>query len=364
MSETRYIPDNAIHPGETLREVLEEKGMSNKELALRTGKPEQTISKVVQGKSSITTSMAIAFEKVLELPVNFWMNLQRDYDETLARISYDERCKAAEDWARAFPYKEMVKWEWVPKTSKAAEKARHLFNFFKVSSEEAWKKGYVEGGLRAAYRLDLAHNTKKHAITAWLRKGEILAAEQSLPQYDEKKLKALLPLLKNIMARGGSNFFEELKGLCNDAGLCILLVPSLPGAPIHGSSRWLKDVPVIQLSVRYRKYDRFWFTLFHELAHILLHGSTYVSLELEKYNSYDEKKEIEANEWAAEWLLSDAEFEQLKTLNYKSPNTINSFAKKVNTHPSVIVGRLQREDLVGYDDWKLNSLLTKLHLES
>lgn len=361
MNTTSYIPDIAIHPGETLLEILNEKGMSSKELALRTEKPERTISRVINGKSAITSEMAIAFEKVLDLPATFWMNLQQNYNENLARITYNERCKDAADWARQFPYARMAKFGWVPRTTKAQEKAGHLFDFFKVSSEQAWINSYVSGGLRAAHRLDLAHNTKKQAITAWLRKGELLADKEILPEYDEKKLRAILPDLRKIMAQGKNGFFKELKELCNNAGLCILLVPNLTGAPIHGSSRWLKGVPVVQLSVRYKKYDRFWFTFFHELAHILLHGITYVSLELDHYDAYDKEKEKEANQWAAQWLISDEDFNQLKSLNYKNPTVIKAYSKKVNTHPSVIVGRLQRENLVEYNDINLNRLLTKLH---
>lgn len=360
MKTKQFIPDIAIHPGETLKEVLDERGMSNKELALRTSKPERTISRVLNGKSGLTSEMAIAFEKVLELPATFWMNLQRDYDETLARIDYNNRCVEASEWAKQFPYPKMASLGWVPKTSKAYEKAANLFQFFRVSSESAWVNSYVDGGLRVAHRLDLAHNSNKQAITAWLRQGEILASRFDLPDYNEKKLKQLLPTLKDIMASGEPNFFDKLNVLCREVGVCVLLVPNLPGAPIHGSCRWLKGTPVIQLSVRYKQYDKFWFTFFHELAHILLHGNTYVSLELDQYNPLDQSKEDEADHWAAEWLLSNEDFLLLLECDYKNVKIIMDFAKSVNTHPSVVIGRLQREGFIPYNDWNLNRLLTKL----
>ena len=130
MSNTTYIPDIAFHPGETLKEILEENGMTNKELSLRTNKPEKTISKVVNGTSALTPDMAIAFETVLGLPAQFWMNLQRDFDETSARLNHVKNCQDAQEWARQFPYPKMVELGWVAKTSKAEEKAHHLLNFF------------------------------------------------------------------------------------------------------------------------------------------------------------------------------------------------------------------------------------------
>ncbi len=358
-----FVPHSAIHPGETLAELLDENDMSNKEFALRTGKPEKTISLVVNGKSAITPNMAVAFEKVLGLNARFWMSLQRDYEETLARISHEQRCEDAADWARDFPYAKMVKLGWVPKTVKAPEKAQNLFDFFQVSSESAWHKSYVTGGLRAAYRLDLAHNPIKHSITAWLRKGEIEAGKLELPAYSSKRLKAALPGLKKIMARGDQNFYSELNRLCAHAGVCILLVPNLPGAPIHGSSRWLKGIPVIQLSVRYKKYDRFWFTLFHEIAHIILHGSTYVSLEIDQYDANDQLREKEADDWAAKQLFSDYHLGQLKQMDYSNPKVIKAFAAEINTHPSIVVGRLQKEQLISYSNVRLNNLHISLDLQ-
>lgn len=362
MSNSTYTPDIAFHPGETLKEILEEKGMTNKELALRSNKPEKTISKVVNGTSALTPAMAIAFETVLGLPAQFWMNLQRDFDETSARLNHVKNCQDAKEWARQFPYPKMVELEWIPKTSKADEKAHHLLNFFAVTTQSAWDKSYVDGGLRVAARLDLANNAKKHAITAWLRKGELLANEVSLCKYSQKQLKEIIPELKTIMAEGKPGFYNKLKTLCASAGVCVILVPSLPSATIMGCSRWIKGMPVIQMSERYKKYDRFWFTFFHEIAHVLLHGSTYVSLEMNHYEADAEPKEQEANDWAGELLFSNDDLLRLKKMDYLNPKTIKQFAQEINTHPSIIVGRMQREGLIGYDDWVLNDLHIQLKL--
>jgi HTH-type transcriptional regulator/antitoxin HigA len=362
MSNTTYIPDIAFHPGETLKEILEEKGMTNKELALRTNKPEKTISKVVNGTSALTPDMAIAFETVLGLPAQFWMNLQRDYDETSARLNHVKNCQDAQEWARQFPYPKMVELGWVPKTSKAEEKAHNLFRFFEITTEAAWEKSYVEGGLRVAARLDLAHNVKKHAITAWLRKGELEVKGVELPSFSKTQLKKIIPELKTIMIAGQSGFFNELRSICASAGVCVILVPSLPSATIHGCSRWINGMPVIQLCERYKRYDRFWFTFFHEIAHVLLHGSKYVSLEMNNYETDAEPKEQEANDWAGEQLFSNEDLDRLKQMDYSNPKVVKKFAQEINTHPCIIVGRLQREKLVGYDDWVLNDLHIQLRL--
>lgn len=361
MNNNTYIPEIAFHPGETLKEILDERGMTNKELALRSNKPEKTISKVVNGTSALTPDMAIAFETVLGLPTQFWMNLQRDYEETKARQTHLKNCQESKEWARQFPYSKMAELKWVPKTSKAEEKAHHLLHFFEVTTETAWEKSYVDGGLRVAARLDLAHNAKKHAITAWLRKGELLARDVALPKFSKAHLKKIIPELRSIMIQGRSGFFNELQAICAKAGVYVILVPSLPSATIQGCSRWINDMPVIQMSERYKKYDRFWFTFFHEIAHIMLHGSTYVSLEMNHYEVDAEPKEKEANDWAGEQLFSNEDLERLKQMDYSNPRVIKEYAKEIKTHPSIIVGRLQREKLISYQNHLLNAL--HVHLE-
>ena len=63
-SKYTYQPDYAIHPGETLREKLEELQMSPKEFSIRTGKPIKTVSEILNSKSAITSEMAVQFEKL------------------------------------------------------------------------------------------------------------------------------------------------------------------------------------------------------------------------------------------------------------------------------------------------------------
>ena len=84
----QYIPQIYFHPGETLAEKLEEMGMNCKEFAGRTGKPEKTINAVLEGKIAITPDLAVQFENVTQIPVHFWLNSQRNYDEFKAKKVY------------------------------------------------------------------------------------------------------------------------------------------------------------------------------------------------------------------------------------------------------------------------------------
>ena len=80
-----YIPDRVSLPGETLQEILDERQMSQADLALATGRPPKTIHEILEGKAPITPDTAAQLEQALGVPASFWNNLERNYQEYLVR---------------------------------------------------------------------------------------------------------------------------------------------------------------------------------------------------------------------------------------------------------------------------------------
>ena len=132
-----------FHPGKTLKSKLQEMGMSIKEFAVRTSKPEKTIIAVINGSSSITTEMAVAFENVTRIPAHFWINKQRMYDEYQVRLKREEVIAQSEDWMRKFPIAELVKRNWIPECATVEEKVNALLSFFGISTQKAWEDYYL-----------------------------------------------------------------------------------------------------------------------------------------------------------------------------------------------------------------------------
>jgi HTH-type transcriptional regulator / antitoxin HigA len=348
----QYIPDAISHPGETLREKLEELGMGPKEFAVRTGKPEKTISLILNGESSITPDMAVLFETVLKIPARFWLRRQDLYDESLARRKRQEAIEAAIPWAKSFPYTEMAKKGWVAQARNAKEKVVQLFEFFSLATHKAWDSYYLESTLKVEFRISLAHTKTPHALSAWLRRGDILAAGLDAPEYAAKKLKAILPQLKSIMAVQPHDFFRQIQALCLSAGVKVVHTPCLPKAPIHGAARWIDGnaTPLIQLSDRYKRNDVFWFSFFHELGHVLLHGKKDIFLECVDYEGKDLEKEAEADAFAIEWTLSEEQEAIIMQEQALDREKILAYAQAFNTHPALIIGRLQKKGIIPYSD--------------
>lgn len=344
----QYTPETVSHPGKTLQEKLFELKMGPKEFAIRTGKPEKTISQIISGESSITMDMAVLFESVLHIPSKFWINRQSNYDEAVARLKRKEVLTESLEWAAHFPYPEMAKMGWVKATRQMEEKIEELFSFFSIANPKAFDDYYFKEKLKLNFRMSLSATQKPFSCAAWLRRGELQASEMSNVSYDKKRFEESLHDIKNLMAEHPDNFFEQLQKICLSSGVKIVYTPCLPGAAVNGSSRWIGDTPIIQMSARYKQNDIFWFTFFHEACHILKHGKKHVSIETVDYDEEEIKEEKEADEFAIKWTFS--RIEELEVLHSRplSEDDILRFAKKFNTHPALIIGRFHHKKLLPY----------------
>lgn len=345
-----YTPQSVSHPGVTLKEKLGELGMSQKEFAVRAGKPEQTIVKVINGESSLTPDMAVQFESVLHIPATFWLKRQQQYDEAVARLKRSEQLAKAYTWARSFPFKKMTAFGWLPKQRHSDELAGLLLDFFSMSSPEAWEKYYLSEKLKVDFRISLAHYSEPYAISAWLRQGELDSLKLDASPYEKKKFMKSLPDIKRLMADHPEDFFSQLQNICLNVGVKVVYTPCLPKAPIHGSTRWLHDdTPLIQLSARYKQNDRFWFTFFHEAGHILMHGKKHISIESAQNKGEVDDKELEANDFAVKWTFSEEEEQMVLAQGALKECDIIEFARKFGTHPAMIIGRFHHNNILPYN---------------
>lgn len=301
VKRNQYFPQSRPHPGITLKEKLEEMGMGPKEFALRTGKPEKTITAVLKGNSSITADMAVQFENVTKIPAQFWMNHQRGYDEYIARVKRQEVIEKAVVWARNFPLLQMTKFGWVNSVSTEQEMATQLLAFFGVASPESWENYYCNQQLKVAFRISLKRTKDPYAISAWLRKGELSAQQIQVAPYSEKTFREILSDVKSLMPEQPDNFFQQLQDICQKAGVKVVRTPFLQKAPINGATRWINDTPLIQLTDGGQRDGKFRFSFFHEAGHILLHGKKEIFLEQIGCEDKDLAKEKEADEFAGKF---------------------------------------------------------------
>ncbi len=342
----QYNPPIVFHPGELLAEKLDELGMGPKEFAVRSAKPEKTVTAILKGQSSITPDMAVRFESVTKIPAMFWLRHQQSYYEYGARKKRLIVLRESRAWAKRFPLSEMMKLKWIEKTNDPLEQTAQLLSFFGVSGADAWEDYYLKQKLKVAFGITLKHHHHPHSLSAWLRKGELQATHMEAPEYSATKFKKTLLELKSLMNTESRDWMHRLQKLCLSAGLKLVFTPSLSQLRVNGATRWINSTPLIQMSDKYKGVDVFWHNFFHQAGHVVLHGKKEVFLESENVNGSDAIKDSQARAFAMKLTLSEAEELQVREANTMGPVTIRRFAKQFNTHPAIIAARLHEKKLI------------------
>lgn len=338
-----YRPDYAVSPGEVLEFELDVRGMKQQELAKRTGLTPKHIGAIVNAKSSITPETAIKLERAIGMPAQYWMNLETQYQEILARIAEEKKLTRDLDWLKRIPVAAMAKKGWIEKSKDAKAQLVKVLQFFGIASVDQWDD--IWPNLAVAYRQHNHHEISPEAVSAWLRRAEIEASSIACAPYDKAKFRQALDEIRSLTSAPPEVFVPEMQSLCAAAGVAVVFVPSLPKTAVSGATRWLTSTKaLIQLSLRYKTDDHLWFTFFHEAGHILLHGKK--ELFLEGTNGLDIDKENEANEFSENELIPRKILTAFTQENRLSKANIKKFAEQLRIAPGIVVGQLQHKHLL------------------
>jgi HTH-type transcriptional regulator/antitoxin HigA len=359
---SQYQPDVVSPPGETLREMIDDLGMTQAELARRTGRPKKTINEIIQGKGAITPRTALQLERVLGAPASFWNARQQRYDEHIARLQERQRLEGDVDWLHRFPLRDMIRKHWINGCQDEVDQLRELLGFFGVASPHEWET--VWGQYDAAFRRTSAFKSNREEIAAWLRQGEIQAQAIDCQPYDADAFVAALKEVRSLTLEPPEIFQPRVQQLGGACGVAIVFVPQLPRTRVSGATRWLSpDKALVQLSLRYRTDDHLWFTFFHEAGHILLHGKRDVYLEGDEV---EDAKEQEADLFAQEILIPRDQLgmfvARLPSGRLPSTQDVRQFASSLGIAPGIVVGRLQHDEYVPYSHY--NRLKARLQWAS
>ena len=334
-------PDYAVAPGATLKETIEARGISQAELASRMGMSEKTISQIVNGVAPITYETAERLELVLGIPAHFWNRRELTYRQAIARAEVAARLNQDIAWLDKIPVRVLKDRGFIADVTEKSELVRLSLAFFGVSSVEAWQETWADP--IAQYRGKAVQEKKPGFVAAWLRMGEVQAASIAAEPFNAGLFREALQQLRGMTTEAARVWSKAMQDLCAKAGVAVVFTKEIPGAGVSGATRWLtKDKALIQLSLKYKTDDQFWFTFFHEAGHILLHGKRQVFVEFGLTTKSIEEEE--ANRFARTQLIPDGIAHHLPALRDRTK--IRLFAKKCGVAPGIVVGRLQHDGIV------------------
>jgi HTH-type transcriptional regulator / antitoxin HigA len=336
--------------------------MTQSELARRTDRPLKTINEIIKGKAAITPETAIQLERVLQIRASVWNGLETNYREFIARRNAEHELEREAPWVDTFPINDLVRYRLIERGDTKAETLGKLLSFFRVSSPSAWERHWLEP--TASFRASVAFMSSPKAVASWLRWGEVEANKIQCAAFQAKNFRGALDRIRLLTAREPfSIVMERVRMLCSEAGVAFVLTPELEGTRLSGAARWISsDKAVIQLSLRHKSDDHFWFTFFHEAGHILQgkRRRPFVdAVEAKEIDMERIEEEEQANEFARNFLINAGGYELFCAQGDFSANAVRIFAKSQGIAPGIVVGRLQRDDKIAAA--QLNALKRKLN---
>ncbi len=332
----------AIPPGEYLAAIIAEFGMTKKELAGRMNRPAPKLSAIFTGAKAITPETALQLEKVVGVPAHIWTGLEVEYRLTLVRnreVQELQRLHEQSQLVSKYCYPDLARAGFVSRKTKASDKVLELQHFFGVTD----LRNIPElNRYQAAFRQGSGKRSPE-ATAAWLRIGELQAQKTQVTAFNKQKLHKTLTDIRGLTRLNPEKFISKLRQSLSNSGIVLVLCPHLPRTYLQGAIFWLgQSKAVLMLSMRGRWADIFWFSLFHELGHLLLHSKKMIILEDEN-NIEKSQPEIEADNFAANYWIPVSEYKKFLKAGLFYAEAINAFADKLNIHPGIVVGRLQHD---------------------
>lgn len=340
--------DLIIHPGETIGDILVERGITQAELAARTGVTPAYVCNVISGKKDISAKFALALEYALGVSKTFWINLQANYDAELLEISVVDTITDEERSARN-SLKDIVKYlrevgkmpvgESIDDSILSLRKALQISNIANL-------KGMIPEG---ALRMSTKSKVDPYVMGAWIRLCQIAGEKHAVKtEFDIEKTDELVSKAKTVMCSAGESVQKSLTELFSEYGIDFSVVRNFRGAPVQGYISKKDDGTYQMVLTIHGSYaDIFWFSLFHELGHIV-NGDVNRSIN---FIDYDGSSDIEtgADYFASTRLIDSGAYDDFVRRADYSLSAIKSFAESQHIRPYIVIGRLQREKILEYN---------------
>ncbi len=337
----------AFHPGYYIVEIIEDMGMSQAEFAMRMGTTPKTLSNLLNGQANISNDLAKKLSAMLGTSVELWLNLQNSYDQKIIEIQQVKDFDEQRDVAKQIDYNFFVDVVGLPITVEVRERVENLCKFFKVADLRI----LMQPDFLVNYRAGIANSARKNMINsrAWIQTAINLSTDVKTKPYNAEKLRTYLPELRSMTVQKPERFLPRMRDIFAECGVVFVLLPHLRNSGVNGAVKWVSDNRVIlAMNNRGLDADKFWFSLFHEVKHVLQHKvkTIFISSNVQEMVDINCKLEEEADNFAQNYLIPPAELKKFAPSKYTSDNEIINFARHIGIHPGIVAGRLQHERIL------------------
>lgn len=346
----------AFHPGYYLKEIVDESGLTQEDFAKRLDTTPKNLSLLVRGEQSLSIDIAMKLSRMIGTTVSYWLNLQNAYDALIAEFNSDKELEKEREIFKELDYKYFRDNFGLPDLPrKMDEQIVEVRKFLHVSTLAVFEKRDMAVSFRSVSQKLSDANTIKANIMVQIAAN--MALNVQAPKFNKTKFKQAVDYALSL-TRNHKDFYPLIKKAFYNAGVIFVILPNLPGSKINGATKKLERNVMLMVNDRRLNADTFWFTLFHEIGHII-HGDYGISFEQET----GEREEV-ADKFAADLLIKPDEYQKFIQGNTFTLTKIKEFADSIEREPGIVLGRLQKDKLVRYDDRTLNLLRHKYKVKT
>lgn len=338
----------AFHPGFYVADIIDDMGISQAEFATRMGTTPKTLSQLVNGQINISNDLAKKLSIMMGTSVELWLNLQSTFDEKVIEI---ERAKDFDDQAEIASMIDYSFFETVcglEKTKDIVEKASNLCKYFMVSDLGIMMKQ----DFLVNFRTGVKTIEPKNMINsnAWVQTAINFSKHIETKPYNAERLKGYLPELRKMTVMSPERFLPRMREIFSECGVAFVLLPHLKNSGINGAVKWMSsDRVVLAMNNRGLDADKFWFSLFHEIKHVLQQKIKTVFISSTETDMMEMNKSLEdeADNFASDFLIPKTEMKKFNPSRFTSDEEIRRFAESIGIHPGIVAGRLQHDRIIG-----------------
>lgn len=339
----KYKPKVILGPGDSIREELEYYNWTQKDLSEILNITEKHLSNILNNKVPISIEIARALSSVFKQSPEYWINLDTNYRLRLQDSAIEDNISAKALVFRYMPINQMRKLGWISEDkSKLIEEVKLFWQIEKLNFD------FLDSKISAYFRKSTAYRQfNPYYAYAWLQKARIEVIKVSTKTYDRKRLEQLSKEISKLSnTKDGINLFlNEL----DNCGVIFLNLPHLKQTYTDGASFMSNGNPVIIYTARLNRDDNFWWTVTHEIGHILYHLKSNAEFFIDSVDKIDSGiLEEEADAFTNHVLLSEQILVYFRDIRSITKLKIEQCSKELNISPSIIVGCLQFNKVIPY----------------
>lgn len=343
---SNYIEFNdkvAFHPGYYIKEMVDESGLTQEDFAKRLGTTPKNLSILIRGEQSLSIDIASKLSQMLGTTVAFWLNLQQQYDAVQAEALIAEELVKERDVFKLIDYKYFRdKFNLPALPRKVDEQIKEVRNFLGVSSLCILQ----EENLAVSFRSYSPNMSTSNIVkaNAMVQIGINKALKVDAPKFNKKLFEEAVSFVLT-QTENHTGFLPVIRERFKEAGVILVVLPNLMGSGINGATKKVDGKVMLMVTDRRHYADTFWFTLFHEIGHIL-NGDFGITFEGNK-----NEQEDSADLYAQHQLIPEEEYQKfVEGRSRYTVSSIRAFASQISRDPGIVLGRLLKDGRILYTD--------------